>query len=80
MTENCKGKRDRRTEGKRERWSSFQMTGMAVAVIGHLRPSFQTHSVMPSPPYFLTACVCYVASSFNHDDSFYIVIIINIWI
>ena len=29
-----------------------------VAVIGHLRPSLYTHSVLPSPPDFPTACVC----------------------
>ena len=34
------------------------MTGIAVAVIGHLRPSFYTHSVPPGYPDFPTACVC----------------------
>ena len=43
--------RGRQTERKRwQRRSGFRVIGIAVAVIGHLRPSFYISSVPPGPP------------------------------
>ena len=56
---------DREKEGERER--GFQVT--AIAVIGHLRPSVYTHSVLPSPPnsanYVSEAFFCFFPPSFT---------------
>jgi len=56
---------DRQKEGERER--GFQVT--AIAVIGHLRPSVYTHSVLPSPPnstnYVSEAFFCFFPPSFS---------------
>ena len=47
-----------RERDKKKETAVVQVIGIAVSVIGHLRPSFYTHSVPPSPPDFLCVCVC----------------------
>ena len=49
--------RQRQRQRQRQRRSAFGVIGIAIAMTGHWRPSFYTHSVPASPPDCLCKCL-----------------------